>query len=292
MRIHDALARFLLQLEADGRSPHTLGQYGRHVRLLIAWLGQAGHTGTLEDVTDEDLARFLTSPTARTTAAGAKRKASSANALRSSLKGFFSWLNRAGMVTSDPSRLIRRAITGPAPPRALRPAEEERLLKVLREAEGAEAQRDRVLIELMLATGIRLSSALALDVEDVDPEGAVLLLREVKGGRQERVLLNARARRVLAGFIADHTTGPVFPGRDGHRITARHAQRRFRFWREQAGIQEAVTPHSLRHAFAERLYQRTGDVLLVREALGHRSISATLVYAKVEARKLREAIEA
>jgi len=212
--------------------------------------------------------------------------------LRSSLKGFFSWLNRAGVVASDPARLIRRAITGPAPPRALRPAEEERLLKVLREAEGGEAVRDRVLVELMLATGIRLSSALALSVEDVDLEGGDLLLLEVKGGRQERVLLNAQARQVLSDYLGDRTSGPVFRGRDGGKITTRQSQRRFRYWRDKAGIQEAVTPHSLRHAFAERLYQRTGDVLLVREALGHKSISSTMVYARVEARRLREAIEA
>ncbi|MCH7988550.1 MAG: tyrosine-type recombinase/integrase, partial [Planctomycetes bacterium] len=123
-------------------------------------------------------------------------------------------------------------------PRALRPAEEERLLEALRAADGAEADRDRVLIELMLATGVRLSSALALAVEDVDLERGTLLLREVKGGRQERVILGAQARQLLRDFLADRTSGPVFRAKAGTRITARHAQRRFRHWREQAGIQE------------------------------------------------------
>lgn len=292
MRVQDALERFLLQLQADGRSPHTVGQYRRHIRLLINWLSGGQHTGTLEEVTDEDLAKFLASTVVRKTAAGEPRKPSSANAVRSSLKGFFSWMNRAGMVASDPSRLIRRALTGSAPPRALRPAEEERLLEALRAADGAEAERDRVLIELMLATGVRLSSALALAVEDVDLERGTLLLREVKGGRQERVILGAQARQLLREFLADRTSGPVFRAKAGTRITARHAQRRFRHWREQAGIQEAVTPHSLRHAFAMQLYRQTGDVLLVKSALGHRSITSTLVYAHASEEQVRHALGA
>ena len=165
------------------------------------------------------------------------------------------------------------------------------MLEALRTADGAEAERDRVLIELMLATGVRLSSALALAVEDVDLERGTLLLREVKGGRQERVILGAQARQLLRDFLADRTSGPVFRAKAGTRITARQAQRRFRHWREKAGIQESVTPHSLRHAFAMRLYEATGDLPLVKAALGHRSIASTLVYADADTGRIRLALE-
>ncbi len=287
MRIQHALERFLLQLEADGRSPHTVGQYRRHVLLFAAWLDREDRSGRVVDVTTDDLAAFLASDTVRNTAAGRTRKPGSANALRGSLRGFFCYLVRAEVLARDPSRLVRRAICAPPPPRALRPAEEERLLAVLRSAEGPEAERDRVLVVLMLWTGIRLSSALALDVGDVDLEDGALLLRKMKGGRVERVLLDKRARKVLADHIGERTHGAVFRALKGGHITARHAQRRFRAWRERAGIQNSVTPHSLRHSFAMDLYRRSGDVLLVRRALGHRSIASTLVYAHVGEERLR-----
>jgi site-specific recombinase XerD len=72
-------------------------------------------------------------------------------------------------------------------------------------------------------------------------------------------------------------------------MTRRHAERRFRVWVEKAGIRRA-SPHSLRHTFATKLYKRTGDVLLVREALCHRSISSTLIYARVDAERLRRVL--
>ena len=292
MQISDALERFLLQLQADGRSPHTVDQYARHVRLLAAWLAQQGHEGGVAQIAPEDLARFLVAPTVRCTASGAPRKATSANALRASLRGFFGFLHRAGLIPRDPSTLVRRAVTAPPPPRALGPGEEERLLAALAQAQGPEGERDRMLVELMLATGIRLSSALGLETADVDLETGVLHVRTWKGGRVERVFLGAVVRARLAEYLASCPPGPLFPGRAGQRLTTRHMQRRFRSWSKLAGLPSAISPHSLRHAFAMRLYERTGDVLLVKEALGHRSISSTLVYARAGEQRLRAALGA
>lgn len=290
MQILDALERFLLQLEADGRSAHTIGQYRRHVRLLARWLAQEGHGGDVRDVVPEDFARFLTAPEARARPDGGHKKATSSNALRSSIRGFFAFVHRAGLAPMDPSRLIRRAITAPPPPRALRPTEEQKLLAVLRKARGPHGARDRMLVELMLATGVRLSSALGLEVGDVDLDEGVLVLRRAKGNRLQRVLLGEGIRRKLERHLDGRTSGAVFPGRAGGQISARHAQRRFRQWREKAGIGREVTPHSLRHAFGQRIYDRSGDLLLTMRALGHRSISSTIVYARASERRLREAL--
>ena len=161
MHLDDALDRFTTQLEADGRSPHTIGQYRRHVHALCAWLGPGRG---IEAVGHEDLARFLAAPEGRTRALGGIRKASTMNAVRSSLKGFFGYVHRAGHVSADPSRLIRRAITGPPPPKTLSDDEQRRLLDVLGKADDEPGRRDHALFHLMLATGIRIGSALALDV--------------------------------------------------------------------------------------------------------------------------------
>ena len=105
MRIEAALERFLVQLQADGRSIHTRKQYQRHIRLLARWARDVGPRGDeLETLGHEDLARFLASPAATGRVGGGEKLATSANCLRSSLKGFFGYLHRAGYIPHDPSR--------------------------------------------------------------------------------------------------------------------------------------------------------------------------------------------
>ena len=82
----------------------------------------------------------------------------------------------------------------------------------------------------------------------------------------------------------------MFAARDGEALTARQAQRRFELWLRGAGIRGRYSPHSLRHTFALGLYQRTGDVLVVKEALGHRAITSTMVYARASAERVRAAV--
>jgi len=86
MTIEEALERFLTQLRADGRSRHTLGRYERHVRLLSAWARDVRHTGVVGDLSHEDLARFLASPEASTSAHGGAKRQTSVNALRTSVR--------------------------------------------------------------------------------------------------------------------------------------------------------------------------------------------------------------
>jgi len=213
----------------------------------------------VSDVTDEHLASFLASGAARNRPDGKPKRPGSMNALRSSLRTFFAYLVEAGLIETNPARLIRMAICSPPPPRALRDHEEVKLRAVMEAAEGGEARRDLVLFELMLATGIRLSSALALDVEDLDLEAAVIHLRVVKRGGEQRVFMCRRALDLLVEFVGERRSGPLFQSVSGRRITCRHAQRRFRRWRHRAGVSDSVTPHGLRHAFAQRLYGQTRD---------------------------------
>ena len=125
MRMDTAVANYILQLEADGRSPHTRGQYRRPLRLLWRWLPRRKRRD-VRVIGADDLARFLTSAEALTRPDGRPKRASSANTLRSSLRSFFGFLCRAGVLDRDPARLIRRALCAPPPPRALSPDEDRR----------------------------------------------------------------------------------------------------------------------------------------------------------------------
>lgn len=290
MDLYAALDRYLVQLQADGRSEHTRKQIARHVRALGRWLAADGHPLDVGEVTEEDLARFLCSDAATKRPDGRPKRVASVNALRSSLRVFFGFLQEAGVIAVTPARLVRMAHCSPPPPRALRDHEEEKLRAALAVGEGHEAERDRVLFELLLATGVRLSSALALDVPDLDLEEGVVHLRTVKRGGEQVAFVPGQARELLGKFVGERKSGPLFCSASGRRISARHAQRRFRAWRERAGLPATVTCHGMRHAFAGRLYRQTGDVLLVRQALGHRSIVSTLVYTSADSTRLRSAV--
>jgi site-specific recombinase XerC len=208
------------------------------------------------------------------------------NSLRGSLRGFSGYLHRAGIIPTDPTRLVRRALCGRPLPRTIPEADQKKLLAAI------DHPRDHLLFHLMLRTGIRLGSALALDVSDLDLERGEIVLRHAKGDREERVYLPKGIRGEVATFLKGISAGPVFRGRGEQRLGSRHAQRRLVQWAAKAGIERAFSPHALRHSFATGLYQRTGDILLVQRALRHRSITSTLVYAHVEEAKVREAIEA
>ena len=290
MHISEAFSFYLTQLEADGRSRHTIRQRERHVLLLARWLADVGAGGEIAALGHQDVARILASDVAQRRADGGKRKATSANALRSSLKAFFSYCHEAGLVAANPARLVKRALCGTPPPRHLRDDERNRLLQVLADAEGPEAERDHTLFHLMLATGVRLSSTLGLDVEDLDLDAGEAVLRSFKGGRVERVFLPRALAEHLRRFVGDRTAGPVFRGRGDARLSARHAQRRFSAWAARARVRPGATPHSLRHSFARSLLDRTHDLLLVKLALHHRSISSTMVYAEGCAERLRAAL--
>ena len=288
--IEDVLPRFLIQLEADGRSPHTVAQYRRHVRLFARWCRDVRHTGVVAEITHEDVARFLTARQVRTRPDDGEKRACTMNALRSSLRGFFGYLYRAGHIARDPTQLLRRANCGTPPPNTLSEDEQDRLLFVLSNAQGPEGRRDSAMFHLMLRCGLRVGSVVGIDVEDVDLEGGEIAVRSAKGDRPERVFLGRAIRDHLRRYIGARTTGPLFTGRAGKRLTTRHVHRRFAQWLEKAAIKRPASPHSLRHSFATSLYQRTGDVLLVKEALHHRSITSTLVYARADEERLRRAM--
>ncbi len=291
MQIQEALDKFIQQLTADGRSVHTVRQYQRHIRAMARWLEQDGRGVEVEEIGHEDIARFLSSPAARRRPDGGVKKASSVNALRSSVKVFFSYVHAAGYVTENPARLIRRALCGKPPPRWLTRADQERLLAVMAKGTRPHDVRDRMLFGLMLATGIRLGSALALDIEEVDLDRGEFLLRQAKGDRVERVFLGRAIRDALRSYIGERVSGPLFRSHGDRRLSSRQAQKRFASWLQIAGVRQPATTHSLRHSFATRLYQETRDIFLVKEALRHRSIASTIVYARVEESALRKAVD-
>jgi integrase/recombinase XerC len=290
MQIEEALDKFLVQLQADGRSPHTIQQYARHIGLMARWVRDVRPRGArVEDIDHETVARFLVSDAATSRAHGSGQKlATSANCLRSSIKGFFRYLHAAGHLREDPTRLVRRALTSTPPPKGLSADEEARLLDVLRAGKGQDAERDFAMFMLMLRSGVRVGTAVDLKVEDLDLERGVIQIR-AKGGRRDQVLIARDVAEHLRKHIADRNSGPLFAGRDGTALTTRHVARRLRAWAKRAGIRIA-SPHWLRHTCGQNAYAKSGDILVVKEILRHRSIVSTLCYVRVDEERIRKAL--
>lgn len=291
MEIEVALDAYARQLVGDGRSPHTVAQARRHVLLLTAWLAATGRSCAVEDITHEDVACFLGSPLVMQRSDGRPRKPTSANALRSSLRCFLGFVHAAGYAASNAGRLVRRAVCGPPPPKALSDVDQAKLLGALEQAATPAERRDRVLFELLLRAGPRVGSVLAAQVEDLDLGAAELHLRREKGRRERVLVLPERVVELLRQHVGDRTSGHLFPGSHRAALTGRHVARRLEGWCERAGIRP-ISPHVLRHTFATAVYRRTGDVLLTGEALGHANLASTAVYARTSRERLRAVVGA
>lgn len=286
MDVEEALELYVTQLRADGRAKSTVEQHRCYIRLLGEWLREEGLPVEVEEIDHGEVARFLCSARASALADGRPKKPGSMNTLRSVLKGFFKYAHEAGIRRSNPARLVRRAICGPAPPRALSEEEEGRFLEALTDA----AELDRVLFTLLLRTGLRIGSALGLDIPDVDLDRRELQVRVTKSGHPGVVFLPQGLVDPLGALIGPRCRGPVFRTVPGRRLSSRQAQLRFASVARAAGIQRA-TPHACRHTFATRVLERTGNLVLVQRALGHRSVASTMIYAYVGDAQLRAALD-
>ncbi len=291
MRLSETIPLFTRQLAANGRSWHTQAAYARDLRALGRWLGDDVE---ISAIAPDHLARFLISDMVHRTPDGRPRAAISVNRTKSALRSFFGFCVESGFLEQNPARLIRSSPATPKEPTTLESEDIEAIRAVLAGKTGTLAERDRLIFELLLGTGVRLGSLVGLNIADVDLASATLHIR-AKGGHRERVFLNPTLVAMLAHHLEQiaaqgHTGAPVplFASKSGRRFGARQIQLNFAKWCAEAGILSAsggsgqsVSVHSLRHTFATRLYRKTGDLYLVQRALGHRQITTTEVYARV-----------
>jgi len=283
MKLSTAIKRFDTQLRADGKSERTRQAYLRDLGRLEAWLKRDVQVSIIAPNT---LARFLANGNAATVSA------LTINRTKTALRVFFRFLTDAGHLSDNPARLIRSTPTDRRVPSYLSSDEAKRLLSTIANANTAVSKRDHTMFSLLLGTGMRLGSLVALTARDVNLGEGIVAIR-AKGGREQTVFLNASLCRLLRLYIDASDGGdgrPLFCSRSGNRLGPRQIQLRLRHWLEAAGITRHFSVHSLRHAFAMRLFSKTGNLRLVQRALGHRHIATTEIYAQVEDKALRKAI--
>jgi integrase/recombinase XerC len=219
----------------------------------------------------------------------------------STLRSFFRWACREEHLEKNPARGLPAPRIPRTLPRALTLPDTERLLDdTIAGEEGPVPERERALFELLYATGLRVSEAAGLDLEDVD--FSARLVRVTGKGSRERIVpfgetaaealrdyLPARAALRRAVEDDDPESGePLFVNARGGRLTTRSMARLLKRRLRAAGLPEEISPHALRHTFATHLLQAGADLRAIQELLGHASLSTTQKYTHLDAARLRE----
>lgn len=276
-----------------GLAVNSLAAYGRDLRRYLEFCAARGITDVTQ-VGEADLGDFL-AWLRQGSAAHPPLSAASAARTLVAVRGFHRFALREGMAASDPGREVRPPAAAKRLPKALTVDE---VTSILNATGGAAAEplglRDRALLEFLYGTGARISEAVGLDVDDLDLETGVALLRG-KGGKQRLVPVGRHARAALESYLVRVRPGllvgaqpGVFLNARGGRLSRQSAWTILRTAAERAGVTAEVSPHTLRHSFATHLLDGGADVRVVQELLGHASVTTTQVYTKVTVEHLRE----
>ncbi len=211
------------------------------------------------------------------------------------IKSFFHFLAADGILGDDPSNAVDFPTVDKSLPRPLTPEEMARLLLEPAKSRTPKALRDRAMLELMYATGMRVSEVIGLEVDAVDL--GEKRVRCVGQGNRERILpLRERACNALSHYLEYgrprllrvQTEKALFVSRLGKSLTRQGLWLIVKGYAASAGIERAVTPHTLRHSFATHLLDGDTELSKVQKLLGHTNIASTQVYTEVSAQRKRE----
>jgi integrase/recombinase XerD len=291
---------FLDMIAAErGGAKNTLAAYARDLADFSAELGKAGRS--IARASTEDLRGYLAS-------LGKRRFAASSVARRlSAIRQFYRFLYAEGRRTDDPAAVIEGPKRGRALPKMLTIAEIDRLLAQARtDMDKADqpaltrlrAARLACLIEVLYATGLRVSELVALPILAAERDAHMLTVRG-KGNKERLVPLNEAAKKAMGEYLAllfaarpQRKAKWLFPsfGEAGH-LTRQHFARELKTLAATAGLRSAqVSPHVLRHAFASHLLHNGADLRVVQTLLGHADISTTQIYTHVLEERLKSLV--
>ena len=270
----------------DGLAPNTLAAYRRDLEQLSDWLARdAGHA--LDACRESDLLGYAT-------ARHAGSRATSANRRLTVFKRFFRFALREHLMQADPTLKLLAARQPMRVPKTLSEAQVESLLAApdVRTPLGL---RDRAMLELMYASGLRVSELVTLKSIHVSPSDGVLRVTG-KGSKERLVPFGEEAHAWLGRYLAEARTALLGArASDDLFVTARGSgMTRQMFWSlvkrhaRQAGISVPLSPHTLRHAFATHLLNHGADLRAVQMLLGHADISTTTIYTHVARERLRQ----
>ncbi len=266
-------------------APNTLSSYLRDVRQFLTYLSV--NDMEPERVNQRTLEQFM-----KHLAAQGKSKSTITRSV-ASLKSFYTYLLIEGYVSSNPAKSIAPIKAERKLPQILTSKEVDLFLEQP-ECSDAKGYRDKAMLELLYATGIRVSELINLDLSNLNLSASII--RCESRGKERIIPLYPSAVRALAEYVekvrpqmVERPDEPaLFVNLNGRRMSRQGFWKIIKYYQEKAGIQKDITPHTLRHSFAAHLLENGADLRSIQEMLGHADISSTQIYTQVVGQKLKD----
>jgi len=278
--MHLLLSEYIAHLAGErGYSPHTLAAYERDIAGFIDF--QVNHE-RVHEITRQDINRYLAA------LRGSRLATSSILRKLSSLKGFYHWLNEKGILSENPLLLIDLPKRNKTLPKVLSVGEMNTLLN------SKLPLRDKIMIELLYACGLRVSELTGLTAGQIDLSGGYLKITG-KGGKERLVPMGDVSIAVIRRYFEanSHVGSGPRPDMPVLAIDGAQAPTRRQIWHRVRHLGSLVgrkiSPHTFRHSFATHLLENGADLRVVQELLGHSDISATQIYTQVSKRHIKQA---
>lgn len=278
-----------------GASPHTISNYRRDITRYLNDLAAQDITRweqITSQVIHDHLARMASGELGTAHAPSSVARASA------SIRGFHRFALREGIAASDPTADIRTPKQGAHLPKALTIDEVTRLLEAACVGEDARSFRDSALLEMLYATGARVSEIVALSADDLDLDEELPVVRLFGKGRKERLVpVGRHAREAVEAYLvrarpllASRGRGEsaLFLNQRGKPLSRQSAWEIIQRAAARANLEQQISPHTLRHSFATHLLEGGASVRDVQELLGHASVQTTQIYTKITITTLRE----
>ncbi len=268
-----------------GLSDNTLASYRRDLDALALWLSERNLA--LDRAGSADLQAYLAYRLGR------KVSPRSTGRALSCLRGFYRHLIRENVIDQDPTALIDNPRLGRPLPKSLTEHDVEQLLAAP-DTGSAIGQRDKAMLELLYATGLRVSELVGLRLHQVNlRQGVVRLVgkgnkeRLVPVGEEAQAWVETFVRQGRSQILGAHQSDILFPSERRRPMTRQTFWYRLRHWAAVAGIDKPLSPHTLRHAFATHLLNHGADLRVVQLLLGHTDLSTTQIYTHIAQSRMK-----
>jgi integrase/recombinase XerD len=293
--MNDPLDEFLSFLSAEkGASNNTVAAYRNDLRQLATYMKPKEDGKSWEKVDRIIIQDFILDLK--------KRKYAETTVARkvAAIRSFFSFLESEGMISCNPTEGLASPRVGKMLPKAISPNEVDELLEQPCKRSTPEARRDRAMLELLYATGMRVTELVSLDLTNLnlDPENAYVKCSG-KGAKERVIPIHEQAAEAVQEYlegprpalVRNKNEKALFVNRRGERLTRQGFWLILKGYARAANLREDVTPHTLRHSFATHMLRGGMPLRHVQEMLGHANISTTQVYTHLTTEHVREVYE-
>ena len=285
--MNELIAKFEDYLKKERHAAqNTLSSYLRDVRQFAAYIADDS-SAELSGVSHETVLEYMRVLTSR------GKSAATLSRCAASLKCFYDFMILRGLIRENPAKNVAPTKITRKMPQVLTSKEVE-LLLMQPQTNDLKGYRDRSMLELLYATGIRVSELISLNVSDLNLSAGFI---RCSGGHKERIIpLYPAAIRALSDYtllvrgkmVGRMTEQALFVNVNGERMTRQGFWKIIKHYQETAKIGKQITPHTLRHSFATHLLENGADLHSIQEMLGHADISSTQIYANLLKHKLKD----